>query len=81
MSSLKFNLSEVTSFLRDFLQCIVWASKIYIQDWGNHMSMRKWTDADGVHHWRIFRSSYSKLVWVGFEPRTTEFRLHAKADY
>ena len=26
------------------------------------------------HHWRILRSSYRKLAWVRFEPRTTEFR-------
>ena len=25
----------------------------------------------GIHHWRIFRSSYRKLAWVGFEPMTT----------
>ena len=42
---------------------------------------RKWTDADGVHYWRIYRSSYRKLVWVGFEPTTTEFSLDAKADW
>ena len=26
----------------------------------------------GIHHWRILRSSYRKLAWVGHEPRTTE---------
>ena len=28
----------------------------------------------GIHHWRIFRSSYRKLAWVGFQPKITEFR-------
>ena len=28
-----------------------------------------------IHHWRILRSSYRKLAWVGFEPTTTE--LHS----
>ena len=27
-----------------------------------------------MHHWKIFRSSYRKLAWVGFKPTTTEFR-------
>ena len=40
-----------------------------------------WADADGVHHWRIFRSNYRKLVWVGFEPTTNEFRLDTKANW
>ena len=28
----------------------------------------QWIDTYGIHHWRIFRSSYRKLAWVGFEP-------------
>ena len=35
----------------------------------------------GIHHWRIFRSSYRKLAWVGFEPTTTEFRSDALTDW
>ena len=35
----------------------------------------------GIHHWRIFRSSYRKLTWVGFEPTTTEFRSDALNDW
>ena len=35
----------------------------------------------GIHHWRIFRSSYRKLAWVGFEPPTTEFRSDALTDW
>ena len=27
----------------------------------------------GIHQWRILRSSYRKLAWVGFEPTTTKF--------
>ena len=34
-----------------------------------------------IHHWRIFRSSYRKLAWVGFEPTTTEFRSDAVTDW
>ena len=46
-------------------------SKFY---WGNDMSVAEWTDIYGIHNWRIIWSSYRKLVWVGFEPTTTEFR-------
>ena len=35
----------------------------------------------GIHHWRIFRSSYRKLAWVGFEPTTTQFRSDALTDW
>ena len=34
----------------------------------------------GIHHWRILWSSYRKLVWVRFEPTTTEFRSGARTD-
>ena len=33
-----------------------------------------------IHHWRISWSSYRKLIWVGFEPTTTEFRSDALTD-
>ena len=35
----------------------------------------------GIHHWRILWSSYRKLVWVGFEPTTPEFRSNALTDW
>ena len=35
----------------------------------------------GIHHWMIFRSSYRKLAWVGFESTTTEFRSDALTDW
>ena len=35
----------------------------------------------GIHHWMILESSYRKLAWVGFEPRNTEFRSDALADW
>ena len=35
----------------------------------------------GIDHWWIFRSSYRKLAWVGFEPTTTEFRSDALTDW
>ena len=34
-----------------------------------------------VYHWRNFRSTYRKLVWVGFEPTTTEFRSDAVPNW
>ena len=34
----------------------------------------------GIHHCGIFRSSYRKLAWVGFEPTTTELRINALTD-
>ena len=37
----------------------------------------KWINAYGIQHWRTFRSSYSKLAWVGFESTTTEFHSDA----
>ena len=40
------------------------------------MSVAEWVDTYGIHHWRILWSSYRKLVWVGFEPTTTEFRIY-----
>ena len=36
------------------------------------MSIRKWTDGDGVYHRRVFRCSYRILAWAEFEPTTTE---------
>ena len=45
MSGLKFTLSAVTSFLPDDLSGL---EIIIIQVWGNHMSLAKWTDADGI---------------------------------
>ena len=46
----------------------------------SHMSAAEWTDTYGIHHWRILRSSYRKLGWVGFEPATTEFRSDTLTD-
>ena len=36
-------------------------------------SVAEWTDAYGIHHWRILWCNYRKLAWVEFEPTTTEF--------
>ena len=41
----------------------------------------EWIETYGNHHCRIFRSSYTKLAWVGFEPTTTEFRPDALTDW
>ena len=38
-------------------------------------------DTYGIHHWKIFRTSYRKLAWVGFEPSTTEFRSDALTNW
>ena len=35
----------------------------------------------GIHHCMIFRSSYRKLVRVGFEPTNTEFRSDDQTDW
>ena len=43
--------------------------------------VREWIDRYGIHHWRIFRSSYQKLAWVGFEPTTTRFHSDAVTDW
>ena len=45
------------------------------------MSLPKWTDRYGIHHWTILRSSYRKLAWVGFKPITTEFCSNALTDW
>ena len=34
-----------------------------------------------VHHSKIFWSIYRKLVWVGFESKTTEFLLDTLTDW
>ena len=47
---------------------------------GNHVVV-EWIDKWGIHHWRIFRSRYRKLVRVGFEPTTTEFPLGAPTSW
>ena len=39
------------------------------------------TNLSGIHHWRIFWSSYRTLAWVRFEPATTEFRSDALTDW
>ena len=38
------------------------------------MSVAEWTDTYDIHHWRILWSIYTKLAWVEFEPKKTEFR-------
>ena len=54
------------------------SSKYY---WGYHMSVVEWTDIHGIHHSAILRSSYRKLVWVGFKPTTTEFRSESLTNW
>ena len=36
---------------------------------------------DTYIYWRIFRSSYRKLVWVGFEPTITKLRSHSLTNW
>ena len=45
------------------------------------MSIAEWNDTNGSHDSRILRSSYRKLSWVGFQPRTTEFRSDDLTDW
>ena len=45
------------------------------------MSVEKWADTYGIHHWRILWSNYRKLARVGFEPTTTEFPSDALTDW
>ena len=33
----------------------------------NHVNVVEWADTHGIHHWMILRSSFRKLIWVGFE--------------
>ena len=46
----------------------------------NHV-VAEWIYTYGIHHWRIPRSSYRKLAWVGFEPTTTEFCSEGLTDW
>ena len=41
----------------------------------------EWIDTHCIHDWRIFRSSYRKLVRVGFKPTSTEFCPYALTDW
>ena len=45
------------------------------------MSVARWADTYGIHHWQILWSSYRKLSWVGFELTTTEFLSDALTDW
>ena len=45
------------------------------------MSVAEWANTSGIHHWRIFWSSYRKLVWIWFEPKTSEFHSDALNDW
>ena len=41
----------------------------------------EWIDTYGIHHCKIFRSSYRKLAWVGLEPPITKFRSDTVTDW
>ena len=45
------------------------------------MLAAEWIDTYGIHHWRIFNSSYRKLAWVRFEPTTNRIPLNALTDW
>ena len=65
MSGLKFTLSGVTSFLPDNLsglEIITFRSEAIIWVKWNQLMQMIFTN-----HWRIYKSRYRKLVWVGFE--------------
>ena len=41
----------------------------------------EWNDTYTIHHWRIFRSSYTNFRWVRFEPNTTDFESDVLTDW
>ena len=45
------------------------------------MLVAEWIDTYNVHHKRIFRNSYRKLVWVEFETTITEFRSDTLTEW
>ena len=45
------------------------------------MDVAESRDTYGIHSWWILWSSYKTLVWVGFEPTTTEFHSEALTDW
>ena len=78
MSGLKFALSNVASFLPDNLfgtEISIFRSEAITLVWQNELVRIIFTK-----YWEIYRSSYRKLVWMGFGPTTTEFGSDAKAN-
>ena len=45
------------------------------------MFAAEWIDTDGIQHWRIFRSSYGNLAWVGFEPMRNKIHSGALTNW
>ena len=43
----------------------------------NPISVAKWTDTHDINDRMLFRNSYIKSVWTGFEPTTIQFSIHA----
>ena len=70
---LQFNLFVKCSH---FISAIAFVSCHICFNWNLaqvNMLVAEWIDTYGIHHRRIFGSSYRKLAWVGLEPTTTEF--------
>ena len=70
MRGLKLTLPDKTSFLPDNLlgfEIIIFRSEVITWVYQNELMQTVFTN-----HWRIYRSSYRKLVLVVFEPTTTE---------
>ena len=79
-------VTPVSSFVQchiSFRLCLRQSACLFYSkfSWGNHMSVAESTDTCGMHHWRILWSSYRKLTWVGFEPKTAGFRSNALTDW
>ena len=77
MSSLKFTLSDAASLIVDDLPGL---QKIYSvlgrsDEFSENEQMKMVITTE-----KFFRSSYSNLVWVGFESTTTEFHSDTKKD-
>ena len=63
------------------IQILYWYACIYLQIHIRDIHMNIYTYIYiymyGIHHWMILWGSYRKMVWVGFELMTTEFRSDA----
>ena len=88
---LRYTQSQIctTTLISSFSQCSRFILAIVFVS--RHISLKRnlghvitlvveWIDTYGIHHWRILRSSYRKLTWIGFEPRTTDIYFCAILD-
>ena len=77
--------------LKQGLWCTIWLSYIIYPSIYLSISIYLYTSIylyfslyiyiDGIHYWRILRSSYRKLTGVGFEPTTNEIHSEALTNW